>query len=57
MVQTLNFRGALWDALKNLNFGIVGGIIVAAFIVSWAGAFLIYRSLHVEERWSSALRH
>jgi high-affinity nickel-transport protein len=57
MAKTLNFRGALWEALKNLNFGIIGGIIVAAFIVSWAGAFLIYRGLHVEERWSSRLRH
>src|SRR6266480_220932 len=57
MAQTLNFRGAAWDALENLNFGIIGGIIVAAFIVSWAGAFLIYRSQHIEERWSAALRH
>src|SRR5256714_2461721 len=57
LVQQLNFRGAVWDALKNLNFGIIGGIIVAAFIVSWAGAFLIYRSQHIEERWSAALRH
>jgi len=57
MAITLNFRGAVWDALKNLNFGIIGGIIVAAFIVSWAGAFLIYRSQHIEERWSAALRH
>ena len=57
MAITLNFRGAVWDALKNLNFGIIGGIIVAAFIVSWAGALLIYRSQHIEERWSAALRH
>src|SRR6184192_3068317 len=57
MAMTLNFRGAVWDALKDLNFGIIGGIIVAAFIVAWAGAFLIYRSQHIEERWSAALRH
>src|SRR3989475_4736094 len=57
VARTLNFRGGLWDVLENLNFGIIGGIIVAAFIVSWAGAFLIYRSQHIEERWSSALRH
>ncbi len=56
MARMLNFRGAAWDALENLNFGIIGGIIVAAFIVSWAGAFLIYRSQHIEERWSAALR-
>src|SRR5438046_8263191 len=27
MAMTLNFRGAVWDALKDLNFGIIGGII------------------------------
>jgi high-affinity nickel-transport protein len=56
MARTLNFKGGFWNALDNLNFGIIGAIIVAAFIISWAGAFLIYRSQHIEERWSRALR-
>lgn len=55
--RTLNFRGGFWDALDTVNFGIIGAIIVAAFIVSWAGAFLIYKTQHIEERWSSQLRH
>src|SRR3989442_3782599 len=57
LARTLNFRGGLWDVLENLNFGIIGAIIVAAFIVSWAGAFLIYPSQHIGERWPSTLRH
>jgi len=28
-----------------------------AFIVTWAGAILIYRGLHIEERWTSSLRN
>jgi nickel/cobalt transporter (NiCoT) family protein len=54
--KALNLRGGFWGAINGLDFGIIGGIIVAAFIVSWAGAFLIYRSRHIEERWSRALR-
>jgi high-affinity nickel-transport protein len=55
VVRALGLTGGFWDALDKLNFGIIGAIIVAAFIVSWAGAFLIYRSQHIEERWSRAL--
>jgi len=29
---------------------------VGAFIVTWAGAILVYQRLHVEERWSRALK-
>jgi len=54
--KALNLRGGLWGPINSLDFGIIGGIIVAAFIVAWAGAFLIYRSRHIEERWSRALR-
>jgi high-affinity nickel-transport protein len=56
VARALSLKGGFWDALENLNFGIIGAIIVAAFIVSWAGAFLIYKSQHIEERWSQALR-
>ena len=56
VARTLNFRGGFWEALDKLNFGIIGASIVAAFIVSWAGAFLIYKSQHIEERWSRALK-
>ena len=56
VARGLSFKGGFWDALDKLNFGIIGAIIVAAFIVSWAGAFFIYRSQHIEERWSRALK-
>src|SRR6266481_763358 len=49
VARGLSFKGGFWAALDKLNFGIIGAIIVAAFIVSWAGAFLIYRSQHIEE--------
>jgi high-affinity nickel-transport protein len=39
-----------------MDLGVMGFVIVGAFIVTWVGALLIYRGLRVEERWSRALR-
>jgi nickel/cobalt transporter (NiCoT) family protein len=52
----LGLSGGFWTAVANLDFGVVGIVIVVAFVVSWAGAFAYYRAGHVEERWSSSLR-
>ena len=57
LIQQLNLRGGAWDAIGGMDLGVMGFVIVGAFIVTWAGALLIYRGLHIEDRWSSALRH
>jgi nickel/cobalt transporter (NiCoT) family protein len=57
MAKWLALRGGFWTRVQNLDFGVVGLVIVIAFIASWAGAFAFYRAGHVEERWSSALRN
>ena len=56
VARALHLTGGFWETVDQLNFGIIGAIIVAAFVVSWAGAFLIYRSQHIEERWNAALK-
>src|SRR5713226_2491396 len=56
LVQQLELRGGAWDAIRRMDLGVMGFVIVGAFIVTWAGALLIYQGLHVEERWSSGLR-
>ena len=56
LIQQLNLRGGVWDAIGGMDLGVMGFVIVGAFIVTWAGALLIYRGLHIEERWSSGLR-
>lgn len=38
-----NLSGGLWDALGNLSFELLGGIIIGIFIVSWGGSTLLYR--------------
>src|SRR5205807_7052221 len=57
LIQQLNLRGGAWDAIGGMDLGVMGFVIVGAFVVTWAGALLIYRGLHIEDRWSSALRH
>src|SRR5436190_5378539 len=56
LVQQLDLRGGAWDAIAGMDLGVMGFVIVAAFIVTWAGAFVIYRTQHIEERWSGALK-
>ena len=56
LVQQLDLQGGAWNAIRRMDIGVMGFVIVGAFIVTWAGALLIYRGLHVEERWSSQLR-
>jgi high-affinity nickel-transport protein len=56
VAKQLGFHDAFWRAVQNLDFGIIGIVIVIAFVVSWAGAFAFYKAGHVEERWSSSLR-
>src|SRR3989442_5214408 len=46
VARGLGFTGGFWDALENLNFGIIGAIIVSAFISSWARGLFIYLCLH-----------
>src|SRR6202011_1747596 len=56
-VQQLNLHGGAWDSIRGMDLGVMGFVIVGAFVATWIGALLIYRGLHVEERWSSGLRH
>jgi len=49
--RTLIAAGGLLGFVDNLDFETVGFVIVAAFVVTWAGALVIYRVRRVEERW------
>jgi len=47
LIQQLHLRGSVWDAIGGMDLGVMGFVIVGAFIVTWAGALLIYRGLHL----------
>ena len=39
----LNLSGGFWDYVGNLDFGVLGAIIIGIFVVSWAVSTLIYK--------------
>jgi high-affinity nickel-transport protein len=39
----LNLSGGFWDFIGNLDFGLLGGIIIGIFVVSWLVSTIIYR--------------
>lgn len=48
----LNLRGGVWAVITDVNFNVMGFIIVVAFILTWLGAFAIWKTRRIEERWS-----
>ncbi len=45
-----------WGFMYNFNINTAGFAIVGLFIITWAGAVLIWRYGHIEEKWSSRLQ-
>ena len=39
----LNLSGGFWDYVGNLDFGVLGGIIIGIFVLSWVFSTLLYR--------------
>jgi high-affinity nickel-transport protein len=51
----LGWSGPVVGFLDALSFQRVGYVIVAMFIVAWAGSVIIWKARHIEERWGSHL--
>jgi len=43
VAMQFNLSGGVWDSLTNLDFGVLGGIIIGIFIVSWVVSTIIYK--------------
>jgi high-affinity nickel-transport protein len=54
--QELHWKGSFWRLMSGFDINKAGMIIVAMFVVTWAGAVLLWRYGHVEEKWGSSLR-
>ncbi|TMC54826.1 MAG: HoxN/HupN/NixA family nickel/cobalt transporter [Chloroflexi bacterium] len=56
LIQILDLRGPVFAAIAGFDFiGKAGYVIVAAFVVTWAAAFLIYKVRRIDERWSATI--
>ncbi len=48
--------GGFWGWLNNLDFNLIGYIIVGLFVVTWAVALSVWRFGRIEERWTARLQ-
>ena len=55
--QEMHLTGSFWTAMANFNINTAGFVIVGLFVATWAGAVVIWKYGHVEEKWSAKLAH
>ncbi|HKW71504.1 MAG TPA: HoxN/HupN/NixA family nickel/cobalt transporter [Candidatus Dormibacteraeota bacterium] len=55
VIQVLGLRGGVFDSAATFVFGMAGYVIVAAFVITWAAAIVIYRVRRIDERWSAVV--
>jgi len=53
LIQTFDLRGGVFSAIAGFDLiGRSGYLIVAAFILAWAVAFVVYKARRIDERWA-----
>ena len=52
----LHWSGGFWSWVSGLDLNVLGFGIVGLFVLTWAGALLVWRFGRIEEKWSAALR-
>ena len=56
LVQVLGLHGPVFDAIAGFNLlGVAGYVIVAAFVVTWGAALVIYKVRRIDERWTATV--
>ncbi len=56
LIQVLGLHGGVFSAISRFNFlGVAGYVIVAAFVVTWAAALVIYKVRRIDERWGAGV--
>jgi high-affinity nickel-transport protein len=53
LIQTLNLKGGVFGAIAGFDLlGRAGFFIVAAFVLAWIAALVIYKARRIDERWA-----
>jgi high-affinity nickel-transport protein len=54
LIQAFDLKGRIFGAISGFDLvGRAGYFIVAAFILAWVAALLIYKARRIDERWAS----
>jgi nickel/cobalt transporter (NiCoT) family protein len=57
LIQAFDLKGGVFGAIASFNLvGRAGYFIVAAFVLAWVAALLIYKARRIDERWSERVR-
>jgi high-affinity nickel-transport protein len=53
LIRTLNLKGGVFSAITGFDLiGRAGYFIVAAFVIAWIAAFVIYKARRIDQRWA-----
>jgi high-affinity nickel-transport protein len=52
----LGLSGGVWDVVSGVDLNVVGYLLAATFVLTWAVALAVWRLGRIEERWSAAIR-
>jgi nickel/cobalt transporter (NiCoT) family protein len=55
-IKDVSQKNGFWGFMYNFNINTAGFAIVGLFILTWAGAVLIWRYGHIEEKWGARLQ-
>jgi high-affinity nickel-transport protein len=57
LIQAFDLKGGVFGAIASFDLvGRAGYFIVAAFVLAWAAALLIYKARRIDQRWSERVR-
>jgi high-affinity nickel-transport protein len=52
LAEQFGWSGGFWGWLGGVDLNAIGFVIVGLFVVTWAGALLIWRYARIEEKWT-----
>lgn len=56
LIQTLHLHGGVFGAIAGFDIlGKAGYVIVAAFVLAWASALVVYKVRRIDERWAATI--
>src|ERR1700694_1407766 len=56
LIQAFNLKGGIFSAISGFDLiGRAGFLIVAAFVVAWIAALVIYKARRIDERWGEVV--
>ena len=54
--EKLRLEGGFWAWVSGIDLNLVGYGIVGLFVVTWAGAVVVWRLARIEEKWAAGMR-